>query len=100
MPSDRQGPLADDADEVADLRPVISCAIDDVALASLRRQQDDKITCGLCDEPIEGRPMASGLMMWTRGDDVRYDEPPLCTRCASRIAVNAWSRWAQVDEFE
>jgi hypothetical protein len=100
MPSDKRGPAGGNADDTTDLRPVISCAIDDVALAALRRQQDDLVTCGLCETPIEGQAPASGLMMWTRDGDVQYDEPPLCARCASRIAVNAWSRWAHQDELD
>lgn len=80
-------------DQVVEQR-VISCAIDDIALASLVRQQKDQARCNLCDDAIEGQASASGLFMWTRGDDVRFEEPPLCPECASTIAVTAFVRWS------
>ena len=47
----------------------------------------------VCDVAIEGNVSNTGLMMWTRGDDIRYDEPPLCGSCAQSISVSAWTRW-------
>jgi len=38
---------------------------------------------------IEGEPAGHGLYIWTRGDEIRYEEPPLCTRCANAIAWQA-----------
>ncbi|HVW26188.1 MAG TPA: hypothetical protein VHC69_12515 [Polyangiaceae bacterium] len=49
--------------------------------------QQDVVNCDACGEPIEGSPAGSGLFLWTRGDEVRYEEPPLCERCACAIAV-------------
>ena len=34
-----------------------------------------------------------GLLVWTRGDERRYEEPELCPRCASAIGVTALHRW-------
>lgn len=76
-----------------DVRTIITCAIDDIALAALRDRQAERIHCAVCDDVIEGEAHSTGLMMWTRGDDVRYDEPPLCGPCASSISVSAWTRW-------
>jgi hypothetical protein len=45
------------------------------------------VSCDACGEPIEGAPAGSGLFLWTRGEEVRYEEPPLCERCAYAIAV-------------
>jgi hypothetical protein len=45
------------------------------------------LTCDACGEPIEGDPAGSGLFLWTRGEEVRFEEPPLCERCAYAIAV-------------
>ncbi|HVU04027.1 MAG TPA: hypothetical protein VHE30_19845 [Polyangiaceae bacterium] len=52
-------------------------------------EDDQKATvrCDACGEPIEGPPAGSGLFLWTRGEEVRYEEPPLCERCAYAIAV-------------
>ena len=69
--------------------PIISCAIDDVAMAALRTPAEQEFACSLCDAPIEGQPVASGLMLWWRGDEVRVDEPPLCRACAATIGVTA-----------
>jgi len=49
--------------------------------------EKDPVRCDSCGEPIAGSPAGSGLFLWTRGDEVRYEEPPLCERCAYAIAV-------------
>lgn len=91
--------LGDDGEPLAvhdhpiDVRTIITCAIDDVALAALRNRHAESIHCAICEDVIEGEIHSTGLMMWTRGDDVRYDEPPLCGPCASSISVSAWARW-------
>ncbi len=78
--------------------PVISFAIDNVALASLGRRLDEappRPRCSVCDTPIsEARP-TTGLLLWTRGDQIRADEPPLCGRCATTIGVTALARWSE-----
>ncbi|MBW2459178.1 MAG: hypothetical protein JRI68_32070 [Deltaproteobacteria bacterium] len=79
---------------------VFCYAIDDVALASLRNQPDDLPRCALCDRDIDGEPGGSGLFMWTRGEEVRFDEPPLCAQCATAVGVTAFSLWACNDEGE
>jgi hypothetical protein len=40
-----------------------------------------------------------GLLLWTRGDERRYEEPHLCPRCASAIGVTALHRW-EIEEDE
>lgn len=55
--------------------------------------------CDACGRSCEGAPGGSGLFLWTRGDEVRYEEPPLCEECASEITVGALLRW-DVDEEE
>ena len=76
--------------------PVISCAIDDVAYASLRSQHgtvDEPPRCNACNAPIDGPPGGSGLLLWTRGEEVRFDEPPLCAQCATAIGVTMLTQW-------
>jgi hypothetical protein len=80
-------------DRPLDVRTVITCAIDDIALAALRNHRAESVHCAICEDVIEGEVPSTGLMMWTRGDDIRYDEPPLCGPCASSISVSAWARW-------
>jgi hypothetical protein len=56
------------------------------------------VVCDSCGEPIEGSPAGSGLFLWTRGEEVRYEEPPLCERCAYAIAASGTLQWASEDE--
>lgn len=57
----------------------------------LSSEDDDNATeslrCDACGDAIEGVPAGSGLFLWTRGEEIRYEEPPLCERCAYAIAV-------------
>jgi hypothetical protein len=58
---------------------------------SLRRveadEEPERVRCDACGEAIDGPPAGSGLFLWTRGEEVRYEEPPLCEQCAYAIAV-------------
>ena len=62
--------------------------------------------CDVCDEPIgrQGEGAESfalgghGLYVWTRGDEVRYEEPPLCASCGTAIGVMALAQWSVEEE--
>jgi hypothetical protein len=41
----------------------------------------------------------SGLLVWSRGEERRYQEPPLCAACAAAIGVSALQRW-EIEEEE
>jgi hypothetical protein len=47
------------------------------------------------EESVIGR----GLLVWSRGDERRYQEPPLCSSCATAIGVSALQRW-EIEEEE
>ncbi|MBW2527729.1 MAG: hypothetical protein JRI23_26345 [Deltaproteobacteria bacterium] len=83
--------------------PIISCAIDNVAYASLRAEREDEdaeaVRCHVCDGMIRGRPPGAGLLLWTRGDEVRFDSPPLCEECAANVGIAALMRW-ELEESE
>jgi hypothetical protein len=49
--------------------------------------ETEPVRCDACGDAIEGAPAGSGLFLWTRGEEIRYEEPPLCERCAYAIAV-------------
>jgi hypothetical protein len=49
--------------------------------------------CHACDAPIEGEPESRGLLVFPRGDEVVYEEPPLCKRCSHAIGVTALFRF-------
>ena len=48
--------------------------------------------CDACGKWFSGEPGGSGLFIWARGEEVRYEEPPLCSECAGEIAVGALLR--------
>lgn len=52
-----------------------------------------ELVCDACDRRIQGEPGGSGLYVWTRGDEVRYEEPPLCHSCAQAIGLAALAMW-------
>ena len=54
--------------------------------------------CDACGATFDGTPAGAGLFVWTRGEEVRYEEPPLCEECASSIAVGAMAAWGDEDE--
>ncbi|MBI4956518.1 MAG: hypothetical protein HY908_31165 [Myxococcales bacterium] len=81
----------------------ISCAIDDVALAALgaaaHEPAAEPAACHACGDPIDGEPAGRGLFLWTRGEEVRFEEPALCERCATAIGVTALRDW-EIEEEE
>ncbi len=81
---------------------VLSMAIDalaDMALqARVTEEASEEVRCDACAELIEGEPAGSGLYVWTRGDEVRYEEPPLCAQCATAIGITALATWSVEEE--
>ena len=56
--------------------------------------------CDVCGSFFEGEQGGAGLLVWTRGEEVRYEEPPLCEECAMRVTVGALMRWEIEEEEE
>lgn len=58
--------------------------------------------CDLCDAVIAKyeETGGSGLYVWTRGEETRFEEPPLCATCGPELALTAFRRWDQEDEEE
>jgi hypothetical protein len=55
---------------------------------------------GAEDDDAEGHQVSGrGLLVWTRGEERRYQEPPLCPSCASAIGLTALQRW-EIEEDE
>ena len=75
--------------------------------AVLFEKSDDR--CSVCsckldaacsDDDDDGTFATSrGLLVWARGDERRYEEPLLCSECASAIGVSALQRW-EIEEDE
>jgi hypothetical protein len=52
------------------------------------------------DDDDEGYGVAGhGVYMWTRGDEIRLENAPLCASCASAIGMTALARW-EIEEEE
>jgi hypothetical protein len=49
--------------------------------------------CDACGKKVQGEPAGHGLYVWARGDESRYEEPPLCARCANAIGLAALAQW-------
>ncbi len=60
----------------------------------------DVFECDSCGKRIEGEPAGRGLYIWTRGDEVRYEEPPLCAACANAIGLAALALWELEEDGE
>ncbi len=67
--------------------------------------ETDEARCSVCSEQLADDdddlelPSGRGLLVWTRGDERRYEEPKLCPSCASAIGVTALQRW-EIEEDE
>ncbi len=79
---------------------ILSFAADGIAEAALRALYGHSAEqrCDACDGPLEGEPAGRGLYMWTRGDEVRFEEPALCDNCATAIGVTALAAWSIEEE--
>ena len=70
-------------------------------------QEPEENRCDVCrdffagdDDAADGHEVSGrGLLVWTRGEERRYQEPPLCPRCASAIGLSALQRW-EIEEEE
>jgi hypothetical protein len=82
--------------------PPFAISIDPIADAALQTYQTTKgalaLHCDNCGEVIEGEPSGRGLYMWTRGEERRFEEPALCTRCSVAIGVTALNAWSVEEE--
>jgi hypothetical protein len=80
----------------------MSASVDPVADASLRTvrviEAASERICDVCEQAIEGEPAGSGLFLWTRGEEVRVEEPALCVQCATAIGVTALATWTVEEE--
>ncbi len=85
--------------------PLPSCV--SASHAVLFESEEDR--CSVCaqllvsdlsdDEDPSRLTRGKGLLVWSRGDERRYEEPELCPRCASAIGVTALHRW-EIEEDE
>ncbi len=84
---------------MAEAASSVALPIDAVADAAVQaRAASAELRCDVCDALIEDEPSGRGLYMWTRGDEVRFEEPALCSLCATAIGVTALAAWTIEEE--
>lgn len=59
----------------------------------------DACGCDLDAEEELSQLGGRGVYMWTRGDEIRFEDAPLCPSCASAIGMTALARW-EIEEEE
>jgi len=82
-------------------RPVVAIPIDSVADAAIAARSANEIPrqhCDVCEQPVAADTLSRGLYVWSRGDERRYEEPPLCEKCATVLGMSALSRWRRQEE--
>ncbi|CAN5924876.1 hypothetical protein BH11MYX4_BH11MYX4_57850 [soil metagenome] len=67
-------------------------------------QDSEAHRCDVCAGALDEADDADGagghgLLVWSRGEERRYQEPPLCATCAAAIGVTALQRW-EIEEEE
>lgn len=63
-------------------------------------QEPEANRCDVCGATLDGEGETSrGLLVWSRGEERRYTEPPLCQTCATAVGVTALHRW-EIEEDE
>lgn len=68
---------------------------------------DAPSTCDVCGEAVpddddeDTGPVVAGrgVYVWTRGDETRREDAPLCPSCAAALGLTALARW-EIDEEE
>ncbi len=75
-------------------KPQSSDVLRNVAAVTRHAATESSYTCDSCGGAFAGRPASAGLYVWTRGDEVRYEEPPLCEACGPKLALGALLSWA------
>ena len=68
------------------------------ARTRIAAEKKQEFECDMCGQSFEGQPAGSGLFLWTRGTELRFEEPPLCEDCAARVTAGALFQWALEDE--
>lgn len=79
-------------------QPSFSFAADEVALAALQAREEPT-RCDICSEQID-QPTSSGLLMWVRGGERRYEEPPLCLVCSGMLDVTTFAQMRCAEETD
>lgn len=80
----------------------LAIPIDSVADAAIAARAEAAATprCSVCEIPVVDDSGSRGLLVWSRGDEVRYEEPPLCEKCGTVLGIAALAEWQREEEDE
>lgn len=92
--------LADAAEEIAVETPAFAHATHAALFDEAPADLCDVCAARVTDADDDGYAVPGrGLYVWARGDERRYEEPPLCPGCAAAVGVSAMARW-EIEEEE
>lgn len=72
---------------------------------ALFEESPEPMACDVCGAEVgedsgEGPAVpGQGLYLWSRGEEMRREEVPLCDACAAALGVTALARW-EIEEEE
>ena len=77
-------------------------AIADAAIAARGLASGDAQPhrCHVCNAAVSGDDATSGLFVWVRGDEIRFEEPPLCGDCGIVLGISALAQWRREEDDE
>lgn len=81
-------------------RAAVAIPIDTVADAAIaaRASTEPRLDrCTVCMKPVVGETHR-GLLVWSRGEERRFEEPALCEPCATVLGISALSMWRRFEE--
>ncbi|CAN5358857.1 hypothetical protein BH09MYX1_BH09MYX1_55890 [soil metagenome] len=82
-------------------KPVVAFAS---ATHAILFETESATQCTVCGDEITeddgARVSGSGLLVFARGDDVRYEEPRLCDACATAVGITQHRLWDLEDDEE
>lgn len=82
------------------MKPTHSLIADEVALLHFTSGSANLVVamCDACGGDLGEEPFGKGLLFWSRGGELRWEEPGLCERCAHIIGLAALRTFAQEDD--
>ena len=65
-------------------------------------ERQSEARCDVCGAVVDkdDDDTSSALYVWTRGDETRYEEPPLCAKCGPALGLAQVRRWEIEDDEE
>jgi len=80
-------------DRIAPDRPDAAALIKSRDQGPSPAPEPEPMVCDGCGLPILGEPAGRGMLIWTRGEQVRVEQPPLCEACARAATVAGMGMW-------